>query len=52
MQLWDLDDILQSSENTVKGQVGTSDSDSDGMDVDDDPSQSKKGMLVLFLALI
>ncbi|KAK6287319.1 hypothetical protein POUND7_013498 [Theobroma cacao] len=46
LKLWDLDDILQSSENTVKGQVGTSDSDSDGMDVDDDPSQSKKGTKV------
>ena len=51
MQLWDLNDILQGSENTVKGQVAMSDSDSDEMDVDDNPSQSKKGMLVLFSAL-
>ena len=52
MQLWDLNDILQGSENTVKGQVAMSDSDSDEIDVDDNPSQSMKGMLALFLTLI
>lgn len=46
LKLWDLNDILQGSENTVKGQVAMSDSDSDEMDVDDNPSQSKKGRKV------
>ncbi|KAK8577894.1 hypothetical protein V6N13_076570 [Hibiscus sabdariffa] len=41
LKLWDLNDILQSSENTVKGQDASSDSDSDGMDVDDNPRSTK-----------
>ncbi|OMO50518.1 hypothetical protein COLO4_38041 [Corchorus olitorius] len=46
LKLWDLDDILQGSANAVKGQSAMSDSDSDEMDVDDNPSQSKKGTKV------
>ncbi|XVF61005.1 hypothetical protein PTKIN_Ptkin08bG0093400 [Pterospermum kingtungense] len=45
LKLWDLNDILQGSENTEKGQVAMSDSDSDEMDVDDNP-RSKKGTKV------
>ncbi|XP_012460196.1 WD repeat-containing protein 55 [Gossypium raimondii] len=43
LKLWDLNEILQGSENAAKGQDASSDSDSDGMDVDDNPSHSKKG---------
>ncbi|OMO57129.1 hypothetical protein CCACVL1_25978 [Corchorus capsularis] len=46
LKLWDLDDILQGSANATKGQATMSDSDSDEMDVDDNPSQSKKGTKV------
>ncbi|KAE8663637.1 Transducin family protein / WD-40 repeat family protein isoform 2 [Hibiscus syriacus] len=43
LKLWDLNDILQSSESTVKGQDASSDTDSDEVEVDDNPPRSKKG---------
>lgn len=52
MQLWDLNEILQGSEDAAKGEDASSDSDSDGMDVEDNPSHSKKGMLARLCALI
>ncbi|KAA3464496.1 WD repeat-containing protein 55-like protein [Gossypium australe] len=52
LKLWDLNEILQGSENAAKGQDASSDSDSDGMDVDDNPSHSKKGLLARLCALI
>lgn len=48
MQLWDLNDILQVSENSEKGKAAMSDSDGDEMDMDDNPSRSKKGVPLLF----
>ncbi|XP_022774720.1 WD repeat-containing protein 55 isoform X1 [Durio zibethinus] len=46
LKLWDLNDILQGAENTVNDKVAMSDSDSDDMEVDDNPSQSKTGSKV------
>lgn len=45
MQIWDLDDILQNPSNATKTQAAVEDSDSDGMDVDDNPPKSNKGIL-------
>ncbi|KAJ8751257.1 hypothetical protein K2173_016438 [Erythroxylum novogranatense] len=44
LKLWDLDDLLQSSENSQKDQTGAADSDdSDDMDVDANPQRTGKG---------
>lgn len=41
MQLWDLDDILQTSGKTPTSQVPEKDSDSDEMDVETSSPKSK-----------
>ncbi|GKV08901.1 hypothetical protein SLEP1_g20472 [Rubroshorea leprosula] len=43
LKLWDLDDILQCSSNNQNSQVAMADNDSDEMDVDNNPPQSKRG---------
>lgn len=43
LKLWDMDEILQGSENSLKGQATAADSDSDEMDVDANSPKSRKG---------
>ncbi|XP_050203830.1 WD repeat-containing protein 55 [Mercurialis annua] len=43
LKLWDLDDLLQPSEDAQKDQDVASDNDSDEMDVDSNPPKSKSG---------
>uniref|UniRef100_A0A5B6YQA3 WD repeat-containing protein 55 n=1 Tax=Davidia involucrata TaxID=16924 RepID=A0A5B6YQA3_DAVIN len=43
LKLWDLDDLLQGSGNTLKTDSAVADSDSDEMDVDINLSKSSKG---------
>ncbi|KAA8532098.1 hypothetical protein F0562_006760 [Nyssa sinensis] len=43
LKLWDLDDLLQGSGNTLKSDSAVADSDSDEMDVDISLSKSSKG---------
>ncbi|PQQ04885.1 WD repeat-containing protein 55 [Prunus yedoensis var. nudiflora] len=42
-ELWDMDDLLQGSTKTLKHQAAVEDSDSDEMDMDNNPPKSKKG---------
>lgn len=47
MKLWDLEGILEGSNGDLgnaSGAAGDSDSDNDGMDLDDDPPKSSKGI--------
>lgn len=43
LKLWDMDDLLQDSTKTLKHQAAVEDSDSDEMDMDNNPPKSKKG---------
>ncbi|KAJ4822402.1 WD domain repeat-containing protein 55 [Turnera subulata] len=43
LKLWDLDELLATSENTQEQQTVASDSDGDEMDVDMNPPKSQKG---------
>ncbi|KAL0393587.1 UNVERIFIED_CONTAM: WD repeat-containing protein 55 [Sesamum latifolium] len=43
LKLWDLEDLLQGSGNTIPNHSAASDSDSDGMDVDDSIAKPSKG---------
>lgn len=43
LKLWDLDELLQGSENNEPNHSAASDSDNDGMDVDDSIPKSSKG---------
>ncbi|KAL0422561.1 UNVERIFIED_CONTAM: WD repeat-containing protein 55 [Sesamum latifolium] len=44
LKLWDLEDLLQGSGNTMSNHSAVSDSDSDGMDVDDSIPKPSKGI--------
>ncbi|XP_011080913.1 WD repeat-containing protein 55-like isoform X2 [Sesamum indicum] len=43
LKLWDLEDLLQGSGNTIPDHSSASDSDNDGMDVDDSIAKPSKG---------
>ena len=44
MQIWELDDLLQQSENNSKSETVAEDSDENEMDLDVKPPKSNKGI--------